>query len=585
MDLDGNWEHADQDGDYEVHTSGDGDQGPEIYVGRINAHRLTYAGEAEMVNDYLAKAHAYRMGDLDQPWRGLEYVDEDWYSMDVDLSLIYGYDVVRHDFGYFTTGADYLDQMDLGQHFVQVCAHSYSGGHHFGTRPTECVTYAHVYVHSPTTRPAKLLLGSDDGCKVWLNGTNVLNKDRYGTWAPDQFRADVTLNEGWNRLLCKISQGGGDYKFSAQLADTDFSTFDDLLYQLDDPETHGSSNCVRTWLLNGFHQDTSGNFWNYLATNYLGVTEGGINPAEGEMMGGKEWTKTSSLDDYMNMSEYSGGSTYGVCYAFVRVDADSQKECQLWMGYDDGARVWLNGEEVVLDNRRGGYVPDMTKADVTLDPGENRLLVKISQWLGAQGFCARFCYANGDPVLGLSYDPGGSAVSYIGLWLINGLYCNDDQYTRLSKDYLAGEAGVRPSEGDAAAYGRWEKYDGDGYPVDLNAWFDYGGDWVFSSDVQYRDPPVLFYNLFACGPGRFTDTNYLAGAYIFNTTWGLITVASSKSGSMLNFRYFTRPLGEGASIGEAFREWFDAQAPFELWEQEWYYGMVVCGDPTLRVVK
>ena len=96
---------------------------------------------------------------------------------------------------------------------------------------------------------------------------------------------------------------------------------------------------------------------------------------------------------------------------------------------------------------------------------------------------------------------------------------------------------------------------------------------------------MVFYNLFACGPGRFTDSNYLAGAYIFNTTWGLITVASSKSGSMLNFQDFTHPLGQGKSMGIAFRRWFDSQAPFEQWEREWYYGMVVCGDPTLRVVR
>jgi hypothetical protein len=52
---------------------------------------------------------------------------------------------------------------------------------------------------------------------------------------------------------------------------------------------------------------------------------------------------------------------------------------------------------------------------------------------------------------------------------------------------------------------------------------------------------------------------------------------------MLNFDDFTDPLGEGRNIGEAFQEWFDAQAPYVRWEQEWYYGMVVCGDPTLVI--
>jgi len=89
MDLDGNWEDNDHDNDYEVHTAGDGDMGPELYVGRIYATTLTYDSEGNMVNDYLTKAHMYRTGELTQPWHGLEYVEEDWYDMDVNLNLLY----------------------------------------------------------------------------------------------------------------------------------------------------------------------------------------------------------------------------------------------------------------------------------------------------------------------------------------------------------------------------------------------------------------------------------------------------------------------------------------------------------------
>lgn len=582
MDLDGNWEDQDQDGDYETHTAGDGDMGPEVYVGRIYAHTLTYDTEPNMVNDYLSKAHAYRDGTLTQEWRGLEYVEEDWYDMDVFLDLIYEEDVVRHDYGYFTTADDYLDQMDLGQHFVQVCAHSYSGGHHFGTRPTESASYAHIYVYSPSSRSAKLLLGCDDGIKAWLNKVNVYTRDRYGGWIEDAYEVDISLNEGWNQLLCKVSQGGGEYKLSARFTDTDYSTFDDLNYQINDPDTHGpEAEYIRSWLLNGFHQDIPDNFWNYLTTNYLGVNEGNINPQDGEVMGGKTWTTYDSGFPYIDMLDYDE-SDYGVTYAFARVYADSGKSCQLWMGYDDGSRIWLNGQEVLYDNRYGGFEADMTKFNVTLNPGENRLLIKISEWMGDHGFSARFCQQDGSPVEGLTYDPESIPITHIGTWLINGPYVNPDQNSRLSTDYLGDEGNTTPSEGDPAPFGTWERGIGNGCPFGLDTYFDHG-DWALSEDIQNRDPPVLFYNLFACGPGRFPDQNYLAGAYIFHTTYGLITVASSKSGSMLNFNDFTAPLGAGKSIGEAFREWFEAQAPYVQWEKEWYYGMVVCGDPTLRV--
>jgi len=586
MDVDGTWQDSDHDGDYDVHFAGSGDEDPEVCVARLYARTLPYGDEAGLISDYLAKAHAYRRGLLVQPWRGLEYVDEDWWNMDVALDRIFGDRVVRHDYGYCTTALDYLNQCDLGQHFVQVCAHSYSGGHHFGMRPTESAAYAHVYVHSPLPRSARLLLGSNDGVKAWLNGTHVITRDRYQEWTPDQFQVDVALNQGWNRLLCKISQDGGAYLFSARFTDPDGATFSDLDYQLNDPNTHGpDAPFIRAWLLHGFNQDAPDRFWSYLTTNYLQEPEGAVNPQDGQPMGHHTWTRHCTSGGFVDLGAWCGGADYGVCYAFARVYAASNTSCQLWLGYDDGARVWLNGQQILRDNRYGGYTPDMTRVNVNLNAGENRLLVKVSEWMGTHGFSARFCNPDGSPVAGLSYDPLPDPVSYIGTWLLSGPYVNPDPATRLREDYLEGEAQVRPSAGDPTPLGMWEVGVGSGFPFDLGAFYDRDGGWVLSDDVQRRDPPVLFYNLFACGPGRFTDDNYLAGAYIFNTTYGLITIASSKSGSMLNFDDFTGPVSEGRTVGAAFREWFEAQAPFEDWERAWYYGMVLCGDPTLRPVR
>jgi len=582
MDLDGKWKDQDFDGDYELHTNGFGDMGPEIYVGRIYTSSLDYDTEENMVNEYLEKVHAFRTGDLVVPWRSIEYVEEDWYDMDVFTDLIYGDMVSRDDYGFYTTADDYIGHLSMSQHFVQVCAHSYSGGHHFSTRPTESAAYAHVYVYSPTTRSARLRLGCDDGMKVWLNGENVYTNDRYGGWTADAYTISVQLIEGWNHLLCKVSQGGGDYQLSARFTDLDDSTFDDLIYQVNNPDIYSAeAPFIRSWLLNGFHQDIPDNFWNYLSTNYLGVSEGSINPSDGETMGGKVWTTYDSGYPYIDMKAYEE-QDFGVCYAFTRVYAEESVSCELWTGYDDGARIWLNGNQVLFDNRYGEFTADMTKTPVSLNAGENRLLVKISEWMGEHGFSARLCTSDGSEVPGLSYDPEPIPFSYIGTWLTNGPYVNPDQSTRLSMDYLVGEADVVPSEGDATELFTWECGIGNGCPFNVGEYYNHGN-YVESADIQQLDPPVLFYNLFACGPGRFTDQNYLAGAYIFHTTYGLITVASSKSGSMLNFDDFNDPLGQGATFGEAFVDWFDAQYPFDLWEQEWYYGMVLCGDPTLSL--
>jgi len=585
MDLDGSWQDTDKDGDYDSHNPGIGDMGPEIYVGRIYASSLKYDSEKNIINDYFSKVHSYRTGKLWQPWRGLEYVEEDWYDMDVNLDNIYNDDITRYDYGFYTTAQDYLNQMSLGQHFVQVCVHSYSGGHYFSTRPTESVVYAHVYVYSPIDRSAKLLLGSDDGIKVWLNNQVVLTKDRYGGWRKDEFKINVELNAGWNQLLCKISQGGGEYEFSACFTDTNNLVFNDLIYQVNNPSYYeAEAEYIRSWLLNGFHQDDPNNFYGYLSKNYLGKIEASINPNEGDNMGGKIWTIYNSGNPYIDISSNYNNPDYGVSYAFTKIYADSEKTCQLWMGYDDGVRVWLNGEEIIFDNKYGGFTADYKQIDISLQQGENRLLVKISEWMGDNGFSAKICNSEGKQVDGITFNPQQTPIRHIGTWLINGPYPNNNQTIRLTYDYLNEESSIEPSFNDPAPTGKWERGIGNGCPFNMGTYFDHGN-WVLSEDIQINNPPVLFYNLFACGPGRYTDENYLAGAYIYNTTYGLITLASSKSGSMLNFNDFTEPLGNGSTIGEAFQIWFDKQAPFELWEQEWYYGMCLFGDPTLHILK
>jgi hypothetical protein len=100
-------------------------------------------------------------------------------------------------------------------------------------------------------------------------------------------------------------------------------------------------------------------------------------------------------------------------------------------------------------------------------------------------------------------------------------------------------------------------------------------------------PNAHFYNLFCCGPGKFTAPDYLAGWYIFDKTGGgrnlgLAAIASAKSGSMLFFEDFYRPLGQGKVIGDAFVRWWRARGPDHTdWERGWFYGLVLLGDPTL----
>lgn len=112
----------------------------------------------------------------------------------------------------------------------------------------------------------------------------------------------------------------------------------------------------------------------------------------------------------------------------------------------------------------------------------------------------------------------------------------------------------------------------------------------YISYTYFKDtnpPNSHFYNLFCCGPGNFTTTDYLAGWYIFDKKSGgknngLTAIASAKSGSMLMFADFYKPMGQGKEIGEAFVDWWHARGPVhDLNERRWYYGLTLLGDPTL----
>ncbi len=107
--------------------------------------------------------------------------------------------------------------------------------------------------------------------------------------------------------------------------------------------------------------------------------------------------------------------------------------------------------------------------------------------------------------------------------------------------------------------------------------------WLYSNGVYHIPPQALFYNLFACSASLFTDNNCLGAVYVFNSSLtALTTIGSTKSGSMLVFDEFYRPLGQGEPYGVAFKEWFEALAPYSAYEISWHYGMSVLGDPMVN---
>jgi HEAT repeat protein len=73
-----------------------------------------------------------------------------------------------------------------------------------------CV-YLKCQIRSPEKQKARLEVGTDDGVKVWLNGKLIHDNDVARSLEINQDKVPVTLNEGWNDLLVRVTEGGGDW--------------------------------------------------------------------------------------------------------------------------------------------------------------------------------------------------------------------------------------------------------------------------------------------------------------------------------------------------------------------------------------
>jgi len=62
---------------------------------------------------------------------------------------------------------------------------------------------------------------SDDGVRVWCNGSLAWSHAIHRPITPDADRFDITLHPGWNLLLVKVRNDDGGYSLSVRVCDPD----------------------------------------------------------------------------------------------------------------------------------------------------------------------------------------------------------------------------------------------------------------------------------------------------------------------------------------------------------------------------
>jgi len=117
---------------------------------------------------------------------------------------------------------------------------------------TELVSYAAAYLRCPKAQSARILLGSDDGIKLWFNGKLIWKNHVHRGLGVDNDIVDVNLKKGVNRLLLKIEQNFGGYEFCLRVTDQAGKPVKGLKAYLDHPRVKNPVNPAKQRTVSGF---------------------------------------------------------------------------------------------------------------------------------------------------------------------------------------------------------------------------------------------------------------------------------------------------------------------------------------------
>ena len=143
----------------------------------------------------------------------------------------------------------------------------------------------------------------------------------------------------------------------------------------------------RTWLLRGPFERKRGE-----DKEFIDVAHPDAHP------GRNGWSQPVYFyDDKIDLDQYYDDPSECVAYAFATFTAPKEQDAELWIGSDEGVRVWINGE-VVYDYRgaRRHRLPN-DRQPIHIQAGENTVLVRADQTRGRFDFSLNLCEPEEDP--------------------------------------------------------------------------------------------------------------------------------------------------------------------------------------------
>jgi putative heme-binding domain-containing protein len=84
---------------------------------------------------------------------------------------------------------------------------------HYAGQSTNIVSYLFRAIESPVDQEATILLGADDGSKLWINDQQVFSNRDHDAAQPERYSVPVKLKKGKNKILFKINNGNDPHGF------------------------------------------------------------------------------------------------------------------------------------------------------------------------------------------------------------------------------------------------------------------------------------------------------------------------------------------------------------------------------------
>ena len=154
--------------------------------------------------------------------------------------------------------------------------------------------------------------------------------------------------------------------------------------RLDARAMHELPEALGSWMLVGpFPADSADAAFD---TAFGPEADAAIDPRHNFGFGNQYWRHAPEVRD--GQAAAFGDGVYALYLGRV-VYAPTAREMDLSLGSDDGIRVHLNGREVFSNKVARGVAPDQDQARLTLRPGRNDLVFRISNTGGPAGFYYR----------------------------------------------------------------------------------------------------------------------------------------------------------------------------------------------------